>query len=98
VRGAFPTIDAVVRDIYTVPAENGMPPSSKLGNGFGASQGRYYLTMYAPAFDAYSYVGIVRSEVADADSGATVALIERKLRQLRQMHHFACLSKRGGYY
>jgi hypothetical protein len=95
-----PTLDAIIRDVYTSPVEDGMPPSSKLGHGLVTDRDGYYVTMYAPAFDAYSYVAIAESDVRKVftNTGAMIALLERKLGQLRQMHHFACLSKRGGYY
>jgi hypothetical protein len=95
-----PTLDAIVRDLYTAPVEDGMPSSSKLTSGFAYGQSGYYLTMHAPAFDVHSYTNISEFEVRRMSThpGALIALLERKLGQLRQTHHFACLSRRGGYY
>lgn len=95
------TLDAIVRDVYTAPVEDGMPPSSKLGNGLiQGGRGEYVVTMYAPAFDVYSYSTLEERELKRCLSspGAMVALMERKLGQLRQRHHFACMAKRGGFY
>ena len=94
------TLTAVIDELYTSPVEDGMPPSSKLGRGTLPTHDGYAVTMYAPAFDAFSAVTLRFADLklTQTNPGALVALLERRLGQLRQMHHFACLSKRGGYY
>jgi phage-related protein len=94
------TLTAIIDDIYTTPVEDGMPPSSKLGRGVTQTRDGYVVTMYAPAFDVFSHVEMTHGDVkkTQTNPSAMVSLLERRLNQLRQLHHFACLSKRGGYY